>query len=140
MVQAAEFDPEPLTVRGLRVRGTYASESLVRALLELMASEMWFDRNAREEYALTEKGRAMLSAIFARRRGWLERLDVRGAIVADAAQTLRALIDASCAMEHAWCVRHSRRRAHLQEVSPLAVIFQSIISPNSHCRFLCSLL
>lgn len=113
MVQAAEFDPEPLTVRAVRVRDTYASESLVCALLELMASEMWFDRRAREEYALTEKGRAMLSAIFARRRGWLERLEVRGAQVDALAQTLRALIDASCATEPAWCVRHSRRRAQL---------------------------
>jgi hypothetical protein len=131
MVQAAEFDPEPLTVRSLRVRDTYASETIVRALLELMASELWFDRNAREEYALTEKGRAMLASIFARRRSWIERLDARGAPVDELAQSVRALIDASCATEHAWCIRHSRRRAHLQEISPLGVIFQALEDFNA---------
>lgn len=76
MVQAAEFDPEPLTVHTLRVRDIYASERIVQSLLELMASEKWFDRNARDEYALTNAGREMLEKIFARRRGWLERLEI----------------------------------------------------------------
>src|SRR5262245_38947063 len=44
LVQALEFDPEPLSVANLRVRDIYASEGIVQALLELMASENWFDR------------------------------------------------------------------------------------------------
>src|SRR5688572_20893176 len=43
LLQAAEFEPEPLTVAGLRVRDIYASERIVGALLDLMASEGWFD-------------------------------------------------------------------------------------------------
>ena len=57
LVQAAEFDPEPLTVAALRVRDIYASERIVQALLELMAGEQWFDRQG-EVYTLTEHGRA----------------------------------------------------------------------------------
>jgi hypothetical protein len=44
MVQAAEFDPEPLTVENLRVRDIYASGRIVQALLELLAGEQWLDR------------------------------------------------------------------------------------------------
>src|SRR5215213_3454390 len=57
LIQAAEFDPEPLTVTNLRVRDIYASERIVQALLDLMASEGWLDRSAQDAYALTAKGR-----------------------------------------------------------------------------------
>src|SRR5919107_1309653 len=52
LIQAAEFDPEPLTVENLRVRDIYASERLVQALLELMASEEWLDRSIHNAYSL----------------------------------------------------------------------------------------
>jgi hypothetical protein len=39
LIQATEFDPEPLTIAGLRVRDIYASERMVAALLDLMAAE-----------------------------------------------------------------------------------------------------
>lgn len=131
MVQAAEFDPEPLTVQNLRVRDVYGSEKLVRALLELMASEKWFDRSARDEYALTDTGREMLSNIFARRRSWLEQLTAQLPAYEHLAQTLRRLIDAGCELEQAWCVQHSRRRAPLQEISSLGVIFQAFEDVNA---------
>lgn len=131
IVQAAEFDPEPLTVQGLRVRDIYSSEKLVRALLELLASEKWFDRNARDEYALTGVGREMLSTIFARRRSWLEQLTAQLADYSPLAQTLQQLMNASGALEHTWCLQHSRRRAPLQEISPLGVIFQSFEDVNA---------
>ncbi len=134
MVQAAEFEPEPLTGQNLRVRDTYAAERLAQALLDLMASEKWFDRNARQEYALTDAGREMLDKIFARRRGWLEQLRpeewVRVEIV-ETEKTLRALIDASLTTEHTWCLAHSRRRAPLQEISTLGKIFQYLEDLNA---------
>lgn len=137
MVQAAEFEPEPLTVENLRVRDVYGSERIVRAHLELMASEMWFDRNARDEYALTGAGREMLARVFARRRGWLERLarGEGGEAIGDARletrvveQRLRALLDASAGT---WCLDHSRRRAHLQETTLLGKIFQYLEDFNA---------
>src|SRR5215208_3631377 len=60
LIQAAEFDPAPLTVASLRVRDVYASERIVAALLEMMASEKWLDRSAAGEYHLMTEGRAVL--------------------------------------------------------------------------------
>jgi hypothetical protein len=60
LVQATEFEPQPLTVANLRVRDVYGSERLVQALLELMASEGWLDRTNSEQYSLTEAGRAII--------------------------------------------------------------------------------
>src|SRR4051794_9309741 len=57
LVQAIEFDPEPLTVADLRVRDIYASERIVQALLEIMASEKWLDRRGEGDYYLAEQGR-----------------------------------------------------------------------------------
>ena len=54
-VQALEFAPEPLTVERFRKRAVYSSESLTAALLELLASEQYFDRIG-NEYHLTDKG------------------------------------------------------------------------------------
>ena len=75
LMQAAEFDPEPLTVERLRVRDVYASERIVAALLDLMAGEKWFDRQG-DEYALRFEGRAILERIHANRYRWLGTLDL----------------------------------------------------------------
>jgi hypothetical protein len=132
MVQAAEFDPEPLTMNGLRVRHVYGSERIFQALLELMASERWFNRNAVDEYALIPAGQGMLERIFARRRGWLEALDVgMDDTVAEIEGTLRALIEASLLTADMQCLKRSRRRAHLQETSPLGKIFQYLEDFNA---------
>ncbi len=133
MVQAAEFDPEPLTFQRLRVRHIYGSDRIIKSLLELLASEKWFDRNARDEYALTDAGREMVTRIFARRRGWLEELESGDweQATAEPAQTLRALIDASMERQPSWCLAHSRRRAHLQEQSPFSSIFQYLEDFNA---------
>jgi hypothetical protein len=66
LIQAVEFDPEPLSVTNLRVRDVYASESIVRALLEIMASEKWLDRinaDGEDKYYLTAGGRAALAEL-----------------------------------------------------------------------------
>src|SRR5829696_7632375 len=44
MVQAQEFDSEPLSVERLRKRAVWSSERIISGLLDLMASEKWFDR------------------------------------------------------------------------------------------------
>jgi hypothetical protein len=59
MVQASEFEPEPLTVEKLRVRAVWSSPAIVQALLDLMASEKWFDRIG-DEYRLRDEGREVI--------------------------------------------------------------------------------
>lgn len=115
LIQAAEFDPEPLTVENLRVRDTYASERVVAALLELLATEGWLERDGAGAYALTEAGRATVGAILGRRRSLLADAAL---LPADEAGRLHALlsrlIDASLAAPEppgTWCLAHSRRRA-----------------------------
>lgn len=134
LLQAAEFDPEPLTVDNLRVRDVYASERLVRALLELMASEKWLARTG-ETYALTEAGRAVLTQVRERPRALLITLQP---LPADALihleRTLRSLITASLvspAPPGTWCLAHSRRRAPSAEAAPLLQIFHSFDDFNA---------
>lgn len=132
MVQVAEFDPEPLTLQKLRIRHVYGSDRLFQALLELMASETWFDRNARDEYLVTPAGREMVGRIFARRRGWLESLEVgMPDTLLEIQQTLYALLDASLQTEQSACLALSRRRAHWQEISPTGKIFQYLEDFNA---------
>ena len=133
MIQAAEFDPEPLTVENLRVRDVYASERIVGVLLELMASEKWFDRTSRDEYVLADAGRAMLEQMFARRRNWLTQLAVEAdAAVALVERMFCELIETSLqTLPQTWCLAHSRRRAHWQEISALGKIFQALEDFNA---------
>ncbi len=133
MVQAAEFESEPLTVAKLRVRDIYASEQIVRALLELMASEKWFDRTLRDEFVLTDAGLDMLEQVFARRQNWLSQLPIETDAVAETVErVLRDLIETSLRIvPQTWCLAHSRRRAHRQEISTLGKIFQSLEDFNA---------
>jgi hypothetical protein len=128
LIQAAEFDPDPLAVANLRVRDVYASERLVQALLELMASEQWLDRSAQGTYALTAKGRAALQRRLQRRHELaVERLPVPVGEVDRIAALLGRLIEASMAAPvppGSWCLAHSRRRAPAQEAPVLARIAQ----------------
>lgn len=115
LIQAIEFEPEPLTVQNLRVRDTYASERLVQALLELMASEGWLARSARETYALTPTGRAIAQRRIQRQRDMVERLTpLPEGDLAQLTTMLGHLVDASLAAPTppgTWCLAHSRRRA-----------------------------
>ncbi len=113
LIQAAEFDPEPLTVENLRVRDIYASERIVQALLELMASEEWLDRSADDAYYLTAKGRAALQHRIQRQRELTAGLmPLPADDLAQLTALLAQLIDASLAAPPgSWCLAHSRRRA-----------------------------
>ena len=123
LMQAAEFAPESLTVARLRVRDIYASERLVLAMLEIMASEQWLDR-AGEEYSLTATGQALIN----RSR---ERIHRRAAEVQLLSETdlhlleslLSRLVTASLASPtppSVWCLAHSRNRAP-ENTAPVVV-------------------
>lgn len=114
MIQAAEFDPEPLTVEKLRVRDIYASPSLALALLEMLASEKWLDRRG-QQYFLTAAGREIVQQLKTRPERFLEPVDPLGPgeIEKIEAQVGR-IIDASLSAPTppgAWCLTHSRNRA-----------------------------
>jgi hypothetical protein len=66
MIQAAEFDPEPLSVERFRKRAVYTAPNLSLAVLELLASEKWLDRNG-DEYYLTNEGRKIIDRLIQRR-------------------------------------------------------------------------
>lgn len=127
MVQAAEFAPEPLSVKVLRVRDIYASESIVAALLELLAGEKWFDR-IDDTYALTTAGNEIVTRMKTRR--WESIDSLTGRVQTDVTQIerfMRRTLDAS--LESAeppgtWCLRYSRRRAPSDSAAPLVKIFQ----------------
>jgi hypothetical protein len=128
LIQAAEFDPEPLTIANLRVRDVYASERIVQALLELMASEQWLDRSAHEAYSLTTKGRAILQRRLRQRRELTAGLmPLPAEELAQLAMLLGQLIDACLAAPvppGSWCLAHSRRRAPAHDEPALVRIAQ----------------
>ena len=128
LIQAAEFDPEPLTVANLRVRDVYASERIVQALLELMASEEWLDRSVYDTYTLTAKGRAALQRRLQRPYQLTAGLQPLPTHEIDQIATLLGkLIEASLAAPAPpgnWCLAHSRRRAPAQGAPTLVRIAQ----------------
>lgn len=132
LMQAVEFDPQPLTVERLRRRDVYASESIVAALLELMAGEKWFDRQG-DEYALRSEGRAVLERIHANRYRWLGVLELPAA-AHRLERRLADLIAASLAAPNppgVWCLAHSRRRAPDAGESTAAHLFQYVADVNA---------
>lgn len=134
LVQAVEFAPEPLTVARLRVRDVYASERLVAAFLELMASEQWLDRRG-EAYTLTEAG----WAVRARSREQVRQLLAEVKLVSAAELTellslLDRLIQASLASSTppgTWCLAHSRNRAPTDDAPPLLKLLQYVDDFNA---------
>jgi hypothetical protein len=128
LIQAAEFDPEPLTVENLRVRDVYASERLVQALLDLMASEEWLDRSEHNAYSLTAKGRGVLERRIQRQRGLTAGLaPLPTSDLERIATLLGQLIEASLAAPLPpgnWCLARSRRRAPPHGATALVRIAQ----------------
>jgi hypothetical protein len=128
LVQAAEFDPEPLTVENLRVRHVYASERIIAALLELMASEGWLDRDGQGAHHLTVAGRAQYQRLRPRQHTLIGALEPPPEAQADRlADLLGRVIDAGLGSPRppgTWCLAHSRRRAPAADAPPLVRIFQ----------------
>ena len=127
MIQAKEFDPEPLTVEKLVIRATYSAPSLIQAILELLASEGWLDKQG-NYYSLTDAGHNILQNMDNRRR----------AILADyeplpqndlerMARLFRRVIDESFVCQglpSQWCLIYSRRRAPDESASVLEHLVQ----------------
>ncbi|MDX1413807.1 MAG: hypothetical protein R3293_06425 [Candidatus Promineifilaceae bacterium] len=127
MVQALEFDPGPLTVARLRVRDIYAAESLVRGLLEIMASEKWLHRQG-ENYFLSKLGRDLQETRRGRLTRWLSALmPLPVADMKRLEQLMAAIINASLRSPDppgTWCLAHSRNRAPANDAPPAVKIFQ----------------
>ena len=135
LVQAAEFDPEPLTVDHLRVRAIWSAPSLVAALLELMASEQWLDRRG-SDYHLTASGRAILDRSTTRRADVITSAHL--SMPADHLDRLAALltqiIDTSLRSPTppgTWCLRYSHHRAPAESASTLLRIFYVFTDLNA---------
>ena len=122
LVQATEFAPRPLTVERFLVRAVYSSPNQIRALLDLMAAEGWFDRE-REDYHLTPAGEQLHREVVEHRQSALLAYDtVDDALI----ERLAALLDrvVTAAITHPdlpdrWCLSHSRNRAPLADSPPL---------------------
>ena len=135
MVQAAEFDPEPLTVANLRVRDIYASEGIVAALLEMLAGEKWLAREGRG-YGLTPAGHEILKQLRGRAAKFLTPTelplpepDLRRLI-----ELLHNLFNHCLDVGSppgSWCLAHSRRRAPAADAPPLLQINQFMADFNA---------
>lgn len=133
LVQAAEFDPEPLSVERLRVRDIYASERIVAALLEIMAAEQWFDRRG-EEYHLRSEGRAVLDRLRANRARRLAALDLPAEPLNRLERRLRERLDRSLLADDppgTWSLAHSRRRAPADDAPAAERLFQYVADFNA---------
>ena len=133
LIQAAEFDPEPLSVARLRVRDIYASERIVAALLEVMAAERWFDRRG-DDYHLRAEGRAVLDRIRANRSRRLSALPLPAEPMTRLERALRDVIDRSLAAGDppgTWSLAHSRRRAPADDAPPAEKLFQYVADINA---------
>ena len=134
LVQAEEFDPVPLSVENLRMRDIYASERIVQALLELMASEQWLRREG-GAYYLTDAGRTLRQKAVQRLLDGFAR--VESLPVADLERLARhfdRLITASLQSAQppgVWSLAHSRRRAPAGDAPLLAHIFQYVADFNA---------
>lgn len=135
LIQAAEFEPEPLSVERLRVRAIWSSERIVAAILELMASEQWLARDG-EEYHLLPEGQRLKSELQARPTRVLDALRpaVNEAAVAQL-ETLLAQIIANAAHSATppgtWCLRYSRRRAPAESSHALLKLFHHCSDLNA---------
>jgi len=135
LVQAAEFDPRPLSVARLRLRDIYAAPRLVGALLELMASERWLSRIGDDEYTLAPAGRRLLARMREEREAALAALPPpAGVDVGRLASLLQRLIEASEEADDppgTWCLAHSRNRAPDPDAPPFIQLPQYFADFNA---------
>jgi hypothetical protein len=135
MVQAVEFEPEPLSVERLRVRAIWSSERVIAALLELMASEKWLARIG-EEYHLLPEGQRIKAQMSERTNRLLAPLEtaVQTTDVHRLETLLARIIENALHSETppgVWCLQHSRRRAPSDNSHPLRKIFQYCADLNA---------
>lgn len=127
LVQALEFAPEPLSVERFRRRAVYSAPNLSLAILELLASEKFFDRIG-NEYHLTLAGKAIADKNAAFRIKAFEGFEpIPIAEIERLERLMRRVIDASMKdgnLPDTWSIVHSRNRAPSDDVSALAKIVQ----------------
>jgi hypothetical protein len=136
MVQAQEFDPEPLSVKRLRKRAVWSSERLIGGLLDLMVSEKWFDRIG-ADYHLTDDGRAIIQGMTERRQTILRPLasHLSPNEVDPLEKLMRRVLDASLTsgeLPGTWCLTHSRRRAPEDDALTVFKLFQYCADFNAY--------
>jgi hypothetical protein len=134
LVQAAEFEPEPLTVTGLRHRDVYASPSIVRAILEMMAAEKWFDRQG-EAYHLTKAGQTLIGERQAWRDDALTTLDPLLEVDLASLESLLDRVINGCLASNeppgSWCLIHSRRRSPAADAVLSVKLLQYVADINA---------
>ncbi|MCB8944613.1 MAG: hypothetical protein H6658_12760 [Ardenticatenaceae bacterium] len=134
MIQAAEFDPEPLSVARLRVRDIYASQTMALALLEMMAGEKWLDRRG-DDYYVTDEGREVMLRLKGRTTMLLREVTPpENVAVVRLEGLLRRVIEASLRCPNppgSWCLRYSHRRAPDADAPLLARLLHMISDFNA---------
>lgn len=127
MVQAQEFDPEPITVEKLVIRATYSAPSLIRALLDLMTSEGWLDRRG-DNYTLNTHGREVAQQSSVRIKTILSHYTNLPPVELNRLSVLFGqIIDASLVHEDipsVWCLTYSRRRASDETATDIEKVVQ----------------
>ncbi|GEM_PF-1513804 len=113
MVQLYEFHPEPLTVEKFRVRAVYSAPRLSQALLELIASEGWANRDG-EAYTLTDTGLNFIQSLLNRRSETFQNFypltkDKLTQILEYSNRIFDYAIDKN-SEQATWCLRHSQNR------------------------------
>jgi DNA-binding MarR family transcriptional regulator len=136
MVQAAEFAPDPLSVTALRQRAVWSSPSIVAALLELLASEGWFDRIG-DQYHLTDEGRAIVSALVERRIKLITPLEsnLPAELTSQVEALMRRVIELSLnspTPPGKWSLEHSVRRSPPADAVNVVKIFQYCADFNAY--------
>ncbi|MEM7797900.1 MAG: hypothetical protein AAF633_01805 [Chloroflexota bacterium] len=136
MIQAAEFDPSPLTVSNLRVRDIYASERIVQGLLELLTGERWLAREG-DQYSLTSSGREIIAQLKRRGAAYLtvEALDWEKEKVERLTRLMGDLIDLSLNIgpdPNPWSLVHSRNRAPQADAPLLQQLSQYFSDFNAY--------
>ncbi len=134
MVQAQEFAPEPLSVAKFRKRAVYSAPKLTLGLLELLASEQYFD-TVGDDYYLTAKGHEAIEKSANFRKIAFEGFEPIDAGKIDKIVTYTGhIIDESLKADDSpgtWCLAHSRNRAPDKSAPPLAKLLQYSSDFNS---------
>jgi hypothetical protein len=127
MIQAAEFDPEPLSVERFRKRAVYTAPNLSLAVLEMLASEKWLDRKG-IDYYLTDEGRKIIDRLIQRRVIPFAEFQPVPYLQLELLRAIcQKIIDASLKAPEppgTWCLAHSRNRQPKGKISPTAQYIQ----------------
>ena len=110
MIQAREFDPEPLTVPLLRKRAVWSAPGIMSETLEILVGEKWLSGEG-DQYILTPAGREVLKELQSRRQAAMQLITP---LPLDELQELDRLLRrilAASMVDDPWCLRYSMRRA-----------------------------